>query len=96
MDAQAALLGLDLPGPKEPETFAVWPENWPAVELFSRCMSQWRVTMGGVVGLDYGVVLQLMALYDVQDRRRVLEEVQIMEERAVEIINERSQSEAKS
>ncbi len=35
---------------------AVWPENWPAVHLFTQFATQWRVGPGGAVGLDYGVI----------------------------------------
>lgn len=35
----------------------VWPENWTAVSLFSAMITQWRTGgMGGLVGLDYGVI----------------------------------------
>jgi hypothetical protein len=47
-----------------------------------------------VIGLDYGVVFQVMALYDVTDRRGVLEDLQTMEYRAVEIMNKRAQEAA--
>jgi hypothetical protein len=39
------------------------------------------------VGLDYGVVLQMMDLYAVGNRRQALEDLQIMESRAKELIN---------
>jgi hypothetical protein len=47
-----------------------------------------------VIGLDYGVVFQVMALYDVTDRRTVLEDLQVMENQAVEVINRRARQEA--
>jgi hypothetical protein len=34
----------------------VWPDNWPAFQLFSRMSTQWRVGMNGPIGLDYNVV----------------------------------------
>jgi hypothetical protein len=40
-----------------------------------------------VIGLDYGVVLQMMDLYAVGNRRQALEDLQIMESRAKELIN---------
>lgn len=40
---------------KEPEV-EVWPENWPAVELFSSVSTQWRVGAAGAIGLDYAIV----------------------------------------
>jgi hypothetical protein len=44
-----------------------------------------------VVGLDYGVVLQIMDLYAVDERRQVLEDLQVMEARAKELINKSSE-----
>lgn len=71
----------------KPRGFEVWPEHEDAVLMFLRCQTQWRASSGGVIGLDYGVVLQLMDLYAVVDRRHVLEDLQIMEGRARELIN---------
>ena len=50
----------------EPQAFKVWPENWPAVELFLRCQTQWRVSQFGRVGLDYPAVIVLARLYRVR------------------------------
>lgn len=58
--------------------------------VFLRCQTQWRTASSGVVGLDYGVVLEVMRLYDVPSPPLVLEQVQIMESRAVELINEKA------
>ena len=44
-------------------TVEVWPENWGVVQLFQRLASQWRVSAGGAIGLDYSVVyLELQRL----------------------------------
>jgi hypothetical protein len=71
----------------QPQHFDVWPEHEDAVMLFLQCQTQWRVGGSGVVGLDYGVVLQMMDLYAVGNRRQALEDLQIMEIRAKELIN---------
>lgn len=36
--------------------YEVWPDNWPALELFIDLSTQWRVGPGGLIGLDYTVV----------------------------------------
>ncbi len=38
--------------------FEVWPENWPAVELFRACETQWRISpvTEQSIGLDYAAV----------------------------------------
>ncbi len=44
----------------------VWPENWPAVKLFAKLDTQWRVVSLGMsgrvlaTGLDYGAVYPLL------------------------------------
>lgn len=43
-----------------PPVVEVWPENWPAVDLFVRVGTQWRVGMGGASGLDYNVVWRMI------------------------------------
>ena len=71
----------------KPREYEVWPEHEDAVTLFLRCQTQWRVGGLGVVGLDYAVVLQVMDLYAVGDRRQSLEDLQVMESRAKELMN---------
>jgi len=46
----------------EDDFIEVWPENWPAVDLFISMGTQWRIGMEGRTGLDYG------ALYPQLDR----------------------------
>ena len=77
----------------------MWRENWPAVELFLRCSTQWRsgepTALGpcGVYGLDYSVVLSFASLYVPAETelRQVLEDVQVMERRALELAYEAAQ-----
>ncbi len=72
------------------EHFEVWEENWPAVEMFLRCQTQWRTTMNGLLGLDYGAVAWLLRLYEVEDPRALLEDRQVMEAAALMFLQERS------
>lgn len=44
----------------EDEEFEVWPENWPVFNLFFDVQTQWRVAMGGPIGLDYPAVFATM------------------------------------
>ena len=68
-----------LPEDDRDDTFEVLPENWEAVQMFMRCQTQWRVGMAGPIGLDYGAVNWLLRLYEVDDPRSVLEDLQTME-----------------
>ena len=88
-DTDAAALGIVMP--EQPsENFEVWEENWPVVEMFMRVQTQWRTTMNGVLGLDYGAVAWMFMMYEVQDQRALLEDLQIMEAAAMLTINSRS------
>jgi hypothetical protein len=73
-----------------PEDFEVFEENWPAVEMFLRLQTQWRTTMSGLLGLDYGAVAWLLRLYEVEDPRALLEDLQVMEAAALLSINRSS------
>lgn len=77
---------MELPAPPD-EDFGIWPENWPAVQMFLRVQTQWRTTMGGVIGLDYAAVQWLFKLYDVEEPRSLLEDLQVMEVAAMAVIN---------
>lgn len=75
------MLGVVLPD-EDPASkdFEVWPENWPALQMFLRVQTQWRVGMNGLIGLDYGAVAWLLSLYSETDQHReLLEALQIME-----------------
>ena len=86
--ADAAAFGLALPEAMlAPKVYSVWPEHMDVLELFLRCMTQWRSGASGVIGLDYGVVLQMASLYQIQDLARVMEDLQTMELHARDLIN---------
>ena len=86
--ADAAALGVALPEAMlAPVDYSIWPEHLEVVSLFIRCMTQWRCGASGVIGLDYGVVLQMASLYQIQDLARVMEDLQIMELHARDLIN---------
>ena len=86
---------MSLPKPKkeESEHFEVWEENWDIVMMFLRMQTQWTVSMAGYVGLKYEVLLVsggLFDLYDVENRREVLEGLQIMESAALSEFNKKA------
>jgi hypothetical protein len=83
------VFGLALPE-QPPTDFEVWEENWLALEMFLRCQTQWRTTMSGVLGLDYVAVAWLLKLYEVENTRALLEDLQVMEAAAMMVINSRS------
>jgi hypothetical protein len=76
----------DLPAAPD-EDFGVWPENWTTIEMFLRVQTQWRTSMGGVIGLDYAAVAWVLKLYGIEDQRSLLEDLQVMEAAAMRVMN---------
>lgn len=67
----------------------MWEENWQVVEMFLRLQTQWRTSMSGVLGLDYGAVQWMLRLYEVEDQRSMLEDLQVMEGAALNMMNKK-------
>jgi hypothetical protein len=67
---------------------SVWPEHQDALLVFTASSTQWRAAGRAIVGLDYNAVFQIMDLYGITDRAKVLEDVQIIETRAIELFSE--------
>ena len=71
----------------------MWEENWETVQIFLRAQTQWNVSMDGLVGLKYEVLLGsggLFDLYNVENRTDVLERLQLMEATALTELRKRS------
>lgn len=65
----------------------MWPENWPVVEAFLRCQTQWvHAGMGGVVGMNYVGVEIVLKHYNVTDPE-VFSGLQVMELAALKVMN---------
>lgn len=79
-----------MPADDRDDNFEVFPENWEAVQMFVRCQTQWRIGMAGPIGLDYGAVNWLLRLYEVEDHRSVLEDLQTMEAAVLMTMSKRS------
>jgi len=79
-----------LPERENTKHFVVLPDNWESVQLFIRCQTQWRTSMAGLIGLDYGAVEWLLRLYEVEDHRSLLEDLQIMEAAVLSVVSKRS------
>ena len=67
----------------------MWPEAWPAVDLFLKVQTQWRGGASGILGLDYGAVRWVMELYAAVDPRDLFEDLQVIEARVIETVNSR-------
>ncbi len=54
--------------------------------MFLRCQTQWRVGVGGIIGLDYTSVLEMIKIYS-KDSIAMLENIQIIESAALQALN---------
>lgn len=70
-----------------PDDFEVWEENWPTVTMFMRLQTQWIVTMGGIVGLNYQSVEFLFRIEGIDNPREMLADLQVMEAAALDVMN---------
>ena len=85
-NSELQALGMDACDVAE-KTCVVWPDCWPAVDAFLRCQTQWRTTAAGVIGLDYGVVLAVLKELGATDVLVALDDVRVIESRALKEIN---------
>lgn len=76
------MLGVVMPE-VEPQVFDIHPDAEESIVWFFRVCTQWRVTSGARIGLDYGAILALLSLYQVADPVAVLEDLQVMEDAAL-------------
>lgn len=71
------------------EPVDVWPENVQAFHLFGFLSTQWRTSMSGPSGLDYGVLFHKMDRMSLSTEEYADMElqIQIMEEAALRAIH---------
>ncbi len=69
----------------------MWPELWPAWELFVRVSTQWRIGGAGAVGLDYGAVYPLIDRHHARSSDEwldMLDDIRCIEGAALDAIHE--------
>lgn len=71
------------------DSFELWPENEESISLFSSVSTQWRMGMGGPVGLDYTALFARMdrLKFDDQTHERLFQDIRVIESEALNIIN---------
>ena len=69
----------------------VWPDVWPSVLLLQRLRTQWRVGMGGAVGLDYSVMYRMMDRMELDKEAydQLEADIQVMEEEVLAMLAEK-------
>ena len=72
------------------EEYEVWPDNWPAFLLFEAMSTQWRVGMGGAVGLDYNAIKPVASMIGLKraELTQAFPDLRMMEAEALLVMNE--------
>ena len=83
------MFGIEMPETKRVKDFEVIPAAWPAVCMFLRVQTQWRISTGAIVGLDYSAVRWVFELYEVKEPRKMLDDLQTIEATVIETLNKR-------
>lgn len=83
------MFGIEMPETKRVKDFEVIPAAWPAVCMFLRVQTQWRISTGAIVGLDYSAVRWVFELYEVKEPRKMLDDLQTIEATVIETLNQR-------
>jgi hypothetical protein len=68
----------------------VFPDVWPALVLMMSMSTQWRVGMGGPIGLDYGVVREVGSIIGLSKKQvsKAFPDLQVMEAEALTVMAE--------
>lgn len=76
----------------EDVTFDVWPDNWTAARAFAALMTQWRVSMNGVVGLDYAAIPFVLRVQRVPraEWESVFDDLRVMESEVLTMARDKS------
>lgn len=72
------------------EEYEVWPDNWSAFLLFEAMSTQWRVGMGGAVGLDYNAIKPVASMIGLKraELAMAFPDLRIMESEALLVMSE--------
>lgn len=73
----------------EADLFGVWEENADPVIMFMKLQTQWVITNGLVVGLNYQSVHFLFTINHVAEPSKMMDDLQVMEAAALSILNKR-------
>jgi hypothetical protein len=57
--------------------------------MFLRVQTQWRASSGAIIGLDYSAVRWCFEICGVENERELLDDLQVIEGKIVEILNDR-------
>lgn len=87
---EMALLGFGIDDIAEQGAVEVWPENWTAVQAFTRLATQWVVGPGGPIGLNYcsiPVVFDALGIRKRKEKEDTFEALRVLESEALRQMN---------
>lgn len=69
----------------------MWPDNWPAVNVFDAMSTQWRAGVSGAIGLDYNALPVVLRMSEVPRKEwpGLFADVRVMEGAALEKMREK-------
>lgn len=90
-EAELAAIGLRREDVEDTSITDIWPENYQAFQIFTKCGTQWNSGMGGPTGLNYPSVMLLCNLFGVKAKKQLemLDAIQIMERSALKQMNQK-------
>jgi len=67
----------------------VWRQNWKAFSVFADLQTQWRMGMGGPIGLDYNALPVVFRMNGVarNDQPELFECLRVMESEALSLMH---------
>lgn len=88
-EAELAAIGLKREDVEDTSITEIWPENYLAFQIFTRCGTQWNSGMGGPTGLNYPSVMTVCSLFGVKTKKQLemLDAIQILEREALKQMN---------
>lgn len=71
----------------------MWPENWPAFQLFVKLQTQWLTGFKGRTGLNYPSLFPLMDRLKLSDSEyeNLFDDIRVLELAALEEMNQTSE-----
>lgn len=77
-----------LAGTEAPGTLEVWDDCWESCMMFLRMTRDWVYAgMGSCTGMNKQTLQWYMDLYEVENKRDMLEDLQVMEGHALKLMN---------
>lgn len=57
----------------------IYPDVWPAFQIFSEMRGQWRAGFSGFYAMDYTALKWLFELHGIEDAKECYQDIRVME-----------------